>query len=394
MQDNIIQVKNITKTFKVPHEKKGTLKEYFISLFRRRNYERMKALDNVSFSVKPGEFLGIIGRNGSGKSTLLKIIAGILKPNSGQVIVNGTMAPFLELGVGFQSDLSARDNVYLYGSILGLSRETVDKKFNEIIKFAELEKFVDQKLKNFSSGMQVRLAFATAINAEADILLVDEVLAVGDANFQKKCFEVFEKLKHAGKTIIYVSHDLTSVKKFCSEVILLDDGKKIASGNSEYAIFKYNELNTYRIRESLEASPDEWGSGEIKIEDVKILDNTGKERDTFSSNDNIVFKLNYSIEKDVKVINIALGIYRLDGAYCFATTTVFDDIRIDPSKKSHQVILAVKARLLKDNYFINVACFGEDEKFPYHFLHKSKLFSISDGLPYRGMVNLEHEWQI
>ncbi|MFA6098844.1 MAG: ATP-binding cassette domain-containing protein [Patescibacteria group bacterium] len=245
MIEEIIKIQNVSKIFKLPHERRNTLKEHFLGMLKRSQAERLKALQEVSFNVKKGEFLGIIGRNGSGKSTLLKIIAGILKPNSGRVIVNGTIAPFLELGVGFQGDLSARDNVYLYGAILGLSRSTIDGKFSDIIKFAELERFVDQKLKNFSSGMQVRLAFATAIQAEADILLVDEVLAVGDLDFRKKCYDVFKRLRDEGKTIIFVSHDLFTVNKFCHRVILLESGKMVRQGTPAEVIEFYQSHKSY-----------------------------------------------------------------------------------------------------------------------------------------------------
>ncbi|MFA6552991.1 MAG: ATP-binding cassette domain-containing protein [Patescibacteria group bacterium] len=241
MDEPIIKIRAVSKFFKIPHERRHTLKEHFVNIFRRREFEKFQALQNVSFEMKKGEFLGIIGRNGSGKSTLLKVIAGILKPNAGQVIVNGTIAPFLELGVGFQGDLSARDNVYLYGAILGLSRKEIDSKFASIIKFAELENFVDQKLKNFSSGMQVRLAFSTAIQAEADILLLDEVLAVGDLNFQKKCYEVFKDYKIGGKTIIFVSHNLSAIQQFCSSVLVLQDGQLMYRGSASEAIRHYQQ---------------------------------------------------------------------------------------------------------------------------------------------------------
>src|SRR3990167_2586956 len=182
-KETIIQIENLTKVFKLPHEKITSEKQQFVSLFSSKGYERFKALDNVSFEIRKGEFFGIIGENGSGKSTLLKILAGIYQPTSGQININGNLSPFIELGVGFNPELSARDNVFLNAAILGLTKQQTEEEFAEIVSFSELENFMDQKLKNFSSGMQVRLAFSVAIKAESEILLIDEVLAVGDVLF-------------------------------------------------------------------------------------------------------------------------------------------------------------------------------------------------------------------
>jgi len=239
MLNTIIQVKNVSKVFKIPHEKRDTLKEMFVGLFKKRKYETFYALRDINLEINQGDFFGIIGPNGSGKSTLLKIISGILRPDRGKVVVNGSIAPFLELGVGFQPDLSARDNVYLYGAILGLTRQQINRKFKEIIDFAELGRFVDQKVKNFSSGMQVRLAFSTAIQAEADILILDEVLAVGDFSFQEKCRNFFREFKKQGKTAIYVSHQLKTITDFCDRAVLLSNGMVQMSGNSVEVVNKY-----------------------------------------------------------------------------------------------------------------------------------------------------------
>lgn len=226
-----IRVTGIAKTFRIPHEKVTSLRGAAISMFRKRSYEEFNALDNVSFDVKKGEFFGVIGRNGSGKSTLLKILAGIYKPDKGNVRINGMISPFLELGIGFNPELSGRDNVYLNATVLGMSKKQIDEKFEDIVKFAELERFIDQKLKNYSSGMQVRLAFAVSIHANRDILLMDEVLAVGDSNFQKKCIDIFRGYRGRGKTVILVTHDIATVRKYCDRAMLLHNGKMIKIGN-------------------------------------------------------------------------------------------------------------------------------------------------------------------
>jgi lipopolysaccharide transport system ATP-binding protein len=237
----MIKIRNVSKVFSIPHEKRDTLKDKFVNIFNKTYYEKFYALENINLQIKKGEFVGIIGLNGAGKSVLLKIIAGILHPDRGHVRVNGAISPFLELGVGFQLELTAKENIYLYGAVLGLSKKEIREKFDKIIKFADLEKFVDTKLKNFSSGMQARLGFSTAIQAEAGILLVDEVLAVGDVDFQKKCFKVFNRFKKEGKTMVFVSHNLGAVEKFCDRCIFLESGKVIADGNTKKVIKKYLE---------------------------------------------------------------------------------------------------------------------------------------------------------
>lgn len=242
-KDIAIKADNISKSFIIPHEKISTLRGAFVNLFKSKTYEKFNALDNVTFEVKKGEFLGIIGRNGSGKSTLLKILAGIYKPDSGRVEINGLISPFLELGIGFNPELSGRDNIYLNATVLGLSEKQIDEKFEEIVDFSELRRFIDQKVKNYSSGMQVRLAFSVAIHARRDILLMDEVLAVGDANFQKKCINEFEKYKYKGKTIILVTHDVDIVRNYCDRALLLSNGRMVEIGNTEKVIDKYRYLN-------------------------------------------------------------------------------------------------------------------------------------------------------
>src|SRR4030043_1149653 len=210
-----IKVENISTTCRIPHEKVTTLKGAFVSTLKSRGYEEFKALDGVSFEVKKGEFFGIIGRNGSGKSTLLKILAGIYQPGGGRVKINGLISPFLRLGVGFNPELSGRDNIYLNAAVLGLTKKQIDEKFDDIVRFSELRRFIDQKVKNYSSGMQVRLMFSVAIHANREILLMDEVLAVGDTNFQSKCMEEFNKYKNAGKTVVLVKHDIAPVQRYC-----------------------------------------------------------------------------------------------------------------------------------------------------------------------------------
>jgi ABC-2 type transport system ATP-binding protein len=243
MSDDIaIKVSHVSKSFKLPHERSNSLKSKLIN-FRKRGYEVQHALEDISFEVKKGEFLGIVGRNGSGKSTLLKMLAGIYKPNSGTITVNGKLTPFIELGVGFNPELSGRDNVFLNGALLGFTRKEMADMYNEIVEFAELERFMDQKLKNYSSGMQVRLAFSIAIRADTDILVLDEVLAVGDEAFQRKCFSYFAELKRKKKTVILVTHSMDSVQRFCTRAMLIKDGNVEYVGNTAQVASMYRDDN-------------------------------------------------------------------------------------------------------------------------------------------------------
>jgi lipopolysaccharide transport system ATP-binding protein len=238
-----IIVDNVSKRFKVPHEKKSTLFHNLVGIIKRQfSYEEFWALKDVSFELKKGEAFGIIGKNGSGKSTLLKILARVLYPDSGSVSMSGKVASFLELGVGFQPELTAQENVYIYSSIMGMSRKEVNAKYNAIFEFAELENFQNMKLKNFSSGMYLRLAFATAVHADPETLLIDEVFAVGDESFQRKCETRMNEIREQGKTIIFVSHSLNKVKDLCQRCMLLDHGKLVTIGNTEDVINEYMKM--------------------------------------------------------------------------------------------------------------------------------------------------------
>lgn len=237
-----ISVSNLHKSFCLPTERSWGLKQAIFNRLRgKKGFLDQKVLKGIDFEIKKGEFVGIVGRNGSGKSTLLKILAGIYFPNKGHVIINGNLVPFIELGVGFNPELTGRENVYLNGALLGFSNSEMDEMYNDIWKFAELEKFQDQKLKNYSSGMQVRLAFSIAIRAKGDILLLDEVLAVGDAAFQKKCNEYFASL-HGKQTVILVTHSMENVRQFCDRAILIEDGKIITDGNPDKVANQYLNL--------------------------------------------------------------------------------------------------------------------------------------------------------
>jgi ABC-type polysaccharide/polyol phosphate transport system ATPase subunit len=236
-----IEVTGVSKSFRIPHEQRTYFKEYFLHPFRRTTYERNEALKDVTFTVNRGEFFGIFGPNGSGKSTLLRILAGIYVADSGDVRVNGLLSPFIELGVGFNYELNARDNIRINGTLAGLTRRELDARFEEILEFAELERFVDQKLKNYSSGMLMRLAYSIAIQIPFDVILLDEVLAVGDESFQEKCFTTFERFKLEGRTVVLVTHQVELLRSFCDRVLLLEHGVVGPIGRPDEVIDVPNE---------------------------------------------------------------------------------------------------------------------------------------------------------
>ncbi len=239
----VIEVRDLYKTFRIPDQKVDTVKERAAHPLRRVHYRELAALRGISFDVHRGEFFGIVGRNGSGKSTLLKVLASIYRADSGRIRIAGRLAPFIELGVGFNAELTARENVQLNGVMMGLGRREAKRRLQSVLEFAELQEFVDLKLKNYSSGMMVRLAFAVMVQADADVMLVDEVLAVGDAAFAQKCTDVFREKKNAGKTLVLVTHDMATVQAFCDRATLIHDGEQRYLGDPEEAALRYYRLN-------------------------------------------------------------------------------------------------------------------------------------------------------
>jgi len=288
--ENAIQVSAVSKTFKLPHEKVSSIKNIFTNAIgyirKRRTYEVQQALSDISFEVKKGEFFGIVGRNGSGKSTLLKMLAGIYQPTKGLIEISGRLVPFIELGVGFSPELTGRENVFLNGALLGFSKKEITEQYDEIVDFAELEPFMDQKLKNYSSGMQVRLAFSMAVRAKADVLLIDEVLAVGDADFQRKCFDYFKKLKKDKVTVVLVTHDMEAVREYCDRAMLIEKSKIIDIGSTSDIAEKYLKLfskNSQQFDNKKSQNSNRWGDGTVISEDISMA----VEMDSISINQNI-----------------------------------------------------------------------------------------------------------
>ena len=318
MDDTAISVKHVSKSFKLPHEKNTSLKKAVINFGSNKGYEMQHVLKGISFDIKKGEFFGIVGRNGSGKSTLLKLLAGIYTPNAGHIQTNGTLTPFIELGVGFNPELTGRENVFLNGALLGFSHKEMESKYDDIVEFAELGRFMDQKLKNYSSGMKVRLAFSIAIRAKSDILLVDEVLAVGDANFQRKCYEYFYELKRNKNTVVLVTHDMAAVNNFCDRAALINNGEIVEIGSAAKVAQSYSRLNVKD--ESKYAIEDmRWGSGEIDI--ISTTMGLDSAKNIAKPGDKIEIELDMKCNQDIEDPIIGVTIKDLAGREIFVTNT-------------------------------------------------------------------------
>jgi ABC-type polysaccharide/polyol phosphate transport system ATPase subunit len=316
-----VVVDGVSKTFSIPREQIHTLKERALHPFRRSGHDRFEALKGVSFAVPPGEFFGIVGRNGSGKSTLLKCMAGIYAVDSGAVYVNGRVSTFIELGVGFNPDLAARDNVALNGIMLGLSPRDARERFERVIEFAELEEFVDLKLKNYSSGMHVRLAFSVMIQVDADILLIDEVLAVGDASFQQKCFDVFHRMKEEGKTILFVTHDMGSVKRFCDRAMLIERGDVQLIGKPGEVADNYMELNFGREAGAQEEGSQRYGDRSAAIADAWFEDEHGERQTALPQGRPCTFRARVVFNRQAEHPAFAVLFESEGGQPLFATST-------------------------------------------------------------------------
>jgi ABC-type polysaccharide/polyol phosphate transport system ATPase subunit len=318
-----ISVKHLSKTFRLPHEQYHTLKERALHVFRSRTFDVLRAVQDVNLEIAPGEFFGIVGRNGSGKSTLLKCLAGIYDIDDGEIALNGRLSPFIELGVGFNMDLTARDNVVINAIMLGLSRKEARERFDDILAFAELEEFVDLKLKNYSSGMYVRLAFATAVQVNADILLIDEVLAVGDANFQQKCYDELTRLQKAGKTMVFVTHDMGAVERFCDRAMLMERGRVVDVGEPSSIARQYNQHNFRRTRQEYGAPPAELPpeNPAVQIGNAVFESDDGEPVVTADQGAPLVVRMDVHFTEDVVNPIFAIVLVNESGQVVFSTNT-------------------------------------------------------------------------
>lgn len=387
----VISVNDVHKDFKLPHEKSNGLKQQLVNVLKRKKgYEIQHALKGVSFSVKKGEFFGIVGRNGSGKSTLLKLLADIYTPNKGSINIAGSLTPFIELGVGFNPELTGRENVYMNGALLGFSIKEVDGIYEDIVNFAELEKFMDQKLKNYSSGMQVRLAFSIAIQSKSDILLFDEVLAVGDASFQQKCYETFETLKENGKTIVLVTHDMSAVQRFCERAVMIDDGVVVLEGNPSSIADRYLEDNF--------GGSNKKNKNKLTKEHNYIVKNvslkSGKtDTNSLSLNSDLTVSFTIEAEDDATPYGIGFQIFTSDGTYVFGTnTTNAETGAIRGKEKTITVNLAPK--LLPGSYYITLAVMNQKTTKVLRYMPKQATFTVKQETKVQGIAAMDNTWSV
>lgn len=387
--DIAISVHHVSKSFKLPHERQGSLKNIFVSGFKhKKTYEKQEVLKNTSFEIKKGEFFGIVGRNGSGKSTLLKLLAGIYSPNKGHIHINGKLTPFIELGVGFNPELTGRENVFLNGALLGFNRKEMEDMYDDIVAFAELERFMDQKLKNYSSGMQVRLAFSIAIRSESSILLFDEVLAVGDSAFQKKCYEAFTSLKKEKRTIVFVTHDMTAVERFCDRVLVVHKGESKGVFNSSEASSVYDELNAES--QGSEQKKKRWGSAEVRVKEVTFI----CEGDELKGEPAITGKdleIHISFEHSVaRPIVVGLAFEDMFGVNIAGPNSIGHAL----SSEGGVAYKIDKLSLLPGEYKVTVAILDEDAIKEYDHIDRSIILKVkSDTHNLHGKVHLFGRWK-
>ncbi len=384
MSETAIRVADVTKIYKLYDNPKDRLKES-LGLTRKKCYQEHYALNHINFEVKKGETVGIIGTNGSGKSTMLKLITGVLTPSSGEIQVDGRISALLELGAGFNMEYTGIENIYLNGTMIGFSRNEIDEKMQEILDFADIGEFVHQPVKSYSSGMFVRLAFAVAININPEILIVDEALSVGDVFFQAKCYRKFEEFKQQGKTILFVSHDLGSITKYCDRAILLNKGEKIFEGTPKETVdiykkvlvnqFEPSELETDEDanditkfskdkdwKKSIQVNPEliEYGEKSAEIIDYALLDENGLITNTFMKGTVFSVRMKIQAHKEVKEPIFAFTIKNLQGIELTGTNTTYEKAEVPPMEPGdiREVTFTQRLDLQGGEYLVSLGCTG------------------------------------
>ena len=421
-KDIVISVKNVEKSFKIYSDKGHTLKERLLFFKQRNSYTRHEVLKGVTLEIEKGEVIGLVGHNGCGKSTLLKLITKIIYPDKGKIEINGKISSLLELGAGFHPDMTGRENIYINASIFGLTKKEIDTRLNSIIEFSELEEFIDSPVRTYSSGMYMRLAFSVAINVDADILLIDEILAVGDARFQAKCFNKMLELKKRGITIVIVSHDLGSIERLCNRAIWIENGKIRDEGIPHDIVAEYlddimnkGKNEKIKIKEQSKANNQEkneeeskekkiekkenkkdknrTGNKDVEIISIKLLDVKNKTNNTFNSEDTLRIQVKYKRNNDkLKDSVFGFGIFRNDGLNCYGTNTFIDNFEKIKIQKEGIIEVYIKSiQLLEGEYYLDVAFHDEYGK-PYDYIRKAIFFSVYSILKDTGIFRITHKF--
>ena len=394
--ENVIILENISKIYKLYNNKKDRLKESF-SLMKKKYHKDFYALDKVTLKIKKGEVIGLIGKNGAGKSTLLKIITGVLTPNEGSVKVNGKISALIELGAGFNPEYTGMENIYLYGTLMGYSKSESEKKVNDIIEFSDIGEFINQPVKTYSSGMFARLAFACAINVEPDILIVDEILSVGDLRFQLKCMKKMNEMLKGGTTVIFVSHDMNAIKMFCSRIFWINNGKIEMQGETNYVTdYFLDYLESSDTKVELENNKEVNNDAIVKIKEIEILNKNGVNSYTFSNEVKTYIKVKYQVF-DLSIKNPVLGVAIKKGndEYVCGLNTLLDNIQI-PWELGENVFYleyTIGTLLNGGTYYIDCAFFEETASVLLIYKKRVKEFFIQSDYKGIGEYIIPHLWR-
>jgi len=410
-----VQVESVSKRFRRQTvQPSTTLKSTIVDFLRGRKVvespSTFQALEDITFTVPHGHTLGIIGRNGSGKSTLLKLLAGIYRPDRGKVVVHGKIGALLDLGAGFHPEFSGRENIFINGTVLGLSKREIRQQLDNIIRFAELEAFIDEPVKTYSVGMYMRLGFSVAVHADPDVLLIDEILAVGDEGFIQKCYDKVAAFRRRGKTIILVSHDLSTVSRWCDTIIWLEDRRVQDQGMPQRVIDLYRRHvaaqeaeaavdEHLRTTEAMRQAPEvetanRWGSREVEIVSVKMLHSSGQERYVYQSGESVRVVIHYRVHCPVPDTVFGIALIRSDGLQCYGTNTAVEDILLPPlGEEGHVEVLLERLDFVAGTYYLDVAVHALDG-YPYDYHHGLYSFAVKSDLQEIGVCRIPHSWAI
>lgn len=404
--ENAIEVKDVTRSFKIYLDRGKSIKEF--ALFRkRRKYETREVLRGISLEVGVGEAVGLIGHNGCGKSTTLKILTRILYPEKGSVEVKGRVSSLIELGAGFHPDMSGRENIYTNASIFGLTRKEIERRVDDIIAFSELEDFIDNPVRTYSSGMYMRLAFSVAINVDADVLLIDEILAVGDANFQMKCFEKLKEIKKQGTTIVIVSHSLEQIEQICDRSFWIHEGlvkaqgrpKEVHAAYLDYMDDKRKEQEQKELERQIalgnidsEKDSKRWGNGEAKYKDIVLCNGQGEKTDVFPMHGDIHIFLKYQVTRPIKNAILGMAVYRLDNVHCYGTNTKIDRYApFDLDEDGTVELILRHVELLPSRYVLDFSIEAEDGS-PVDFFREAAQIQVLSDSEEVGVMSMDHQW--
>ena len=403
-EEYLIEINHVSKDFTIYYDKSYTLKERL--LFWQRNRSEVRhVLKDINIKVKKGECLGLIGQNGAGKSTMLKLLSKIIYPNSGEIITRGRIACLIELGAGFHPDMSGRENVYTNASIFGLTKKEIDNRMNDIIAFSELGEFIDNPVRTYSSGMYMRLAFSVAINVDADILLIDEILAVGDAAFQAKCFSKMRDIKASGVTIVLVSHSLGQIEQICDRSIWFKDGVIEREGKPfdvhpyylEFMGNKNSGMHENKQKDADHADKElRWGSREVEITKVELLNAAGDPKDVFKTGEPMTIAIHYTNPGHITEAVFGFGVFRVDEIQCYGANTHIDRYgngKIPLQQQGVVTCIIDNNNLVAGEYWLDTEINREDD-FHYDFWKKCLKFRMYSDIGDAGIARLNHKWEI